>query len=64
MGCGCGGRSYTRRSSMVVRHNPAQQPARTMNPPQQHAPSGQTPPHIVQSAALAARRNATIRRQV
>ena len=63
MGCGCGGggRSYPRRSSMVVHptqsnHAPAgQQPARAINPPPQ-MPSRQAPPHIVQSANLAARR--------
>jgi len=43
-------------------HAPAtNQQARTINPPA--APVRQTPPHIVQSAALAARRT-TLRRQV
>jgi len=65
MGCGCGGRSYApRRSSVAVQrqgHAPATQQARTMHPPEQR--QQQTPPHIVQSAALAARRT-SLRRQV
>jgi len=68
MGCGCGKSSYApRRSSMVVSrssHEPASRPpARTMNPPPAPSMTSRTPPHIVQSAALAARRT-TLRRQV
>jgi hypothetical protein len=66
MGCGCGGRSYTRRTAaQPVNYNQAPHQARTINPPAQHAPTTRPPVqgHVVQSAALVARR-AQLRRQV
>jgi len=62
MGCGCGGKTYARpvTSGRQSQHAPQTRvaPTRTMHAPQD------APPKIVQASALAARRNAVVRRQV
>jgi hypothetical protein len=63
MGCGCGGKTYARPVTSArsgSQHAPQTRaaPTRTM-----HAPET-APPKIVQASALAARRNAVVRRQV
>ena len=62
MGCGCGGKTYARpvTSGRQSQHAPQMRaaPVRTNHAAQTVAPK------VVQASALAARRNAVVRRQV
>jgi hypothetical protein len=65
MGCGCGGgRSYARRTGTTPGTSQHAPITRQMNTPRtDHSPQS-APPKVVQASALAARRNAVVRRQV